>query len=125
MKPLFVLFAFLAAAGAQASQVKVDTVDAEFLNTTSAYRGDVSISSYSFQVNPDLGRARLDISYTAPYSGGGNDYYDGPGNNQVLVSGLSFDSRTSQVTYQNERGKVTVCAEVKISRGILGRKIKV
>jgi hypothetical protein len=118
--------AFLAATAAHASSVQVDQVDAVYEASTSSVEANVSLDSFKFEINPSMGRARLDITYTSDYSGGGDDggFY-APGEDDVLVKGLSFDTSTSQVVYTNDRGKVTSCATVTISHNLFGQKIKV
>ncbi len=121
----FVLaFAFLAASAAQASSVQVDQVDAVY--SDGAWDANVSLDGYKFEINPSLGRARLDITYTTDYSNTSDDggFY-GPGEDDVLVKGLSFDTAKSQVVYTSDRGKTTACATVSISHNLFGQKIKV
>jgi hypothetical protein len=117
--------AFLAAGAAQASSVKVDTVDAVY-DVPGSSPANVSIESFKFEINQDLGRARLDITYQTDYNPGPDEggYY-GPGEDDVLVQGLSFDKTSSQVVYKSEAGKTTACANVTISHGPLGHRVHV
>src|SRR4051812_48001628 len=113
MMKVLIAVSLFAHSAAHASTVKVDTVDAQYSSPTSRYGGDVVAQDFKFEVNPELGRARLDIQYGIEFAtGGGDDSYYGPGESQVLVQGLSFDKTTSQVVYKSESGKVTACAKV-------------
>jgi hypothetical protein len=125
MKRLFVIFALLSATAAQAATVKIDTVDAVYTSPMGTSGNDVRLEGFKFEVKPELGRARIDILYTSDYVGGGDDGGYGPGENDVLVSGLAFDTSSSQVIFTNAARKVTACANVTITQGFLGRKIKI
>ena len=125
MSKFLFAFAFLAAASAaQAATIKVDSTDAVVEGPTSDWPVNITLGSYKFEVNAELGRARLDISYNSDYQPTADDggYY-GPGEDDVLVQGLTFDKTASQVVFKAEDGRTTNCANVEITRN--NRKVRV
>ena len=121
-KFVFALAILSAASVAQASTVKVDSVDA--VDSSAGFDVHVTLGKYKFEVNPSLGRARIDIGYDTDYqpsSDEGGSY--GPGEDDVLVPGLTFDKAASQVVFKGDDGKTTACADVQVTRN--GNKVRV
>jgi hypothetical protein len=104
------------AGGSVSGSVLVDSQPADYTSTGSAYSNPLRVDGFKFELNPSLGRARLDIDYTDDQS-----HVDdvGPGENDVLVQGLSYDAAAKQVIYTDARGTKTICANGE-HKGVFG-----
>lgn len=71
----------------------------------------------TFQINPDLGRAWVNVSIAT--NEGDSTFYD---DTRVKVEGLSMNAEKTAVVYAKD-GKVTECATVTKKRGIFGTNL--
>ncbi|MBX9768879.1 MAG: hypothetical protein K2X47_16520 [Bdellovibrionales bacterium] len=107
---------------AAAETVLVETVNGEYVPNYSNYTQEVRLQSFDYEVNAEMGRARLNLNYA------GSTYLEddlGPGSSAVMIAGLTFDKETSQIRYKDSSGKITVCADVKFTKGIFGSRTKI
>ena len=125
--PRFVPLAVAMIAGMAApswaeSQVKIASVAPEYRPTAGPEMPEpVSMQSYSFEVQPQTGRARVVIDYTYPDQAAfGMDGGAGPEPTMAQLPGLKYDAAAKAVVYETG-GKRTVCAMVR-DRKLLFRK---
>ena len=104
------------------SQVKIASVAPEYRPTAGLEVPEpVSMQSYSFEVEPETGRARVVIDYTYPDQPAfGMDGGAGPEPTMAQLPGLKYDAAAKAVVY-DAGGKRTVCAMVR-DRKLLFRK---
>jgi hypothetical protein len=117
-----VVFVGMAAPSWAESQVKIASVAPEYRPTAGAEMPEpVSMQSYSFEVEPETGRARVVIDYTYPDQAAfGLDGGIGPEQTMAQIPGLKYDASSKAVVYDTG-GKRTVCAMVR-DRKFLFRK---
>jgi hypothetical protein len=126
--PRFVPLAVAMVAGLAAplwaeSQVKISSVAPEYRPTAGPEMPEpVSMQSYSFEIEPQTGRARVVIDYTYPDQAAfGMDGGAGPEPTMAQFPGLKYDASAKAVVYETG-GKRTVCATVR-DRKSLFRKV--
>jgi hypothetical protein len=106
-----------------AAEVKIDVVSADYTpRSGSPSSQSVYLRGSSYEVNPDLGRARIQLRYDITFQAE-DDL--GPESSQVMVPGLTFDKATSQVVYKDSSGNSHVCATVKFTKGLFGKRTKI
>jgi len=82
---------------------------------------DISVNAITYQVNADLGRARVDLVFASKgFATGINDNNSPYSEDQYLVPGLSYSN--SQVIYNDGSLPSVVCAELATKKGIFGQK---
>jgi hypothetical protein len=109
------------------SRIKIDTVPSEYAPINSpTNREPVSLSSFHFEVNQEMGRARVVAIYTYPdqMTYGPDDDASGPRSTIVQLPGLTYDSAAHAVVYDSN-GTRAVCATVTEKAGVFGRHLKV
>jgi len=127
----YLTFAAAIAAGLAAptwaeSQVKIASVAPEYRPSTGPEMPEpVSMQSYSFEVQPQTGRARIVIDYTYPDQpnfgmGGGA----GPQPTMAQLPGLKYDASAKAVVYETGGGR-TVCATVRDHKSFFRRELAV
>ena len=101
---LFSAVFFLAATIVSASDLRTVPVFQEVLNLRGA-----SVSSTGYGIEPELGRAWLDVKVEEPGSG------EDSGVTQTFrakVAGLSFDAAKREIIFQPESGEAVTCVKV-------------
>lgn len=111
MKKLMIALIMLATTVVHAGEIKIKSI--------SGYElwGSASVSQ-AFAVNPELGRAWVEVTVTANDPDGGSSDIE-----RIKVDGLTFDNQTQTINIDFE-GKITTCAEIKtVGRSIFRSKI--
>jgi hypothetical protein len=111
MKKLMIALIMLATAVVHAGEIKIKSI--------SGYElwGSASVSQ-AFAVNPELGRAWVEVTVTANDPDGGSSDVE-----RIKVEGLTFDNQTQTINIDFE-GKITTCAEIKmVGRSIFRSKM--
>ena len=108
------------------SQVKIASVAPEYRPTAGPGMPEpVSMQRYSFEVEPQTGRARVVIDYTYPDQAAfGMDGGAGPEPTLAQLPGLKYDAAAKTVIYETD-GKRTVCATVRDRKSLLRRGLAV
>ena len=129
--PYFVPLAVAVIAGMAApswaeSQVKIASVAPEYRPTAGPEMPEpVSMQSYSFEVEPQTGRARVVIDYTYPDQAAyGMDGGAGPEPTMAQLPGLRYDAAAKAVVYETG-GKSTVCATVRDQKSFFRKSLAV
>jgi len=112
--PLVVMIAAMAAPSWAQSGAKIASVAPEYRPTAGPEMPEpVSMQSYSFEVEPQTGRARVVIDYTYPDQAAfGMDGGAGPEPTMAQLPALKYDAAAKTVVYETG-GKRTVCAKVR------------
>ena len=111
MKKLMIALIMLATAVVHAGEIKIKSI--------SGYElwGSASVSQ-AFAVNPELGRAWVEVTVSANDPDGGSSDVE-----RIKVEGLTFDNQNQTINIDFE-GKITTCAEIKtVGRSIFRSKI--
>ena len=111
MKKLMIALIMLATTVVHAGEIKIKSI--------SGYElwGSASVSQ-AFAVNPELGRAWVEVTVTANDPDGGSSDVE-----RIKVEGLTFDNQTQTINIDFE-GKITTCAEIKmVGRSIFRSKM--
>jgi hypothetical protein len=111
MKQLLIALSMLALSVAQAGEIKIKSI--------SQYElwGSANASS-AFGINPDMGRAWIEVTVTANDPDGGLSDVE-----RIKLEGLTYDQQTGAINLDYE-GKITTCAEYKtVGRSIFRQKI--
>ncbi|MBA2403572.1 MAG: hypothetical protein H0V66_02275 [Bdellovibrionales bacterium] len=112
MKKLITLLTLLSLTAVQAGEIKLKSISQyELWGSASA--------SAAFAINPEMGRAWVEITTTSndPEGGGPSDVQ------RIKLNGLSFDQITGAIQLDFE-GKITTCAEQKVvGRSIFRQKL--
>jgi hypothetical protein len=121
-----VMIAGMAAPSGAESQVKIASVAPEYRPTAGPEVPEpVSMQSYSFEVEPETGRARVVIDYTYPDQAAfGMDGGAGPDPTLAQLPGLKYDAAAKAVVYETG-GKRTVCAMVRDRKFLFRRSLAV
>jgi hypothetical protein len=83
------------------------------------------MQSYSFEVEPQTGRARVVIDYTYPDQAAfGMDGGAGPEPTMAQLPGLKYDAAAKAVVYETG-GKRTVCAMVRDRKSFFRKSLAV
>jgi hypothetical protein len=116
----FLALAFAIPAWADA-KIKIDTVPATYTPSNYNRSERVRVSSYHFEVNEELGRARVIVIYTYrdQITYATDDAKGGPKPTTVEVPGLTYDAKTHAVVYDSG-GTKAVCATVPDKGGATG-----
>jgi hypothetical protein len=83
---------------------------------------DLSIDSVQYELNPELGRARVDVELYSEKLFSAEDssaYYEA----DYTVTGLAYDTRAAQVMFTGRDGSRTVCANVTEKHTLFGDKL--
>jgi hypothetical protein len=113
--PLFLGAAAIVAIPSWAdTRIKIASVRPEYTPTAGSEMPEaVSMQSFSFEVEPETGRARVVIDYTYPDQPAfGLDGGAGPEPTKAQILGLKYDAGAKTVVY-DDGGKKTVCAMVR------------
>jgi hypothetical protein len=106
--------------------VKIASVPAEYTPVADAQlRDPVSVQSFSFQVEPETGRARIVVDYMYP-DRSTQIIGQGPGPRPTVaqIPGLKYDADERTVVYE-EGGKKVVCADVRDRRFLFLKRVDV
>jgi len=108
------------------SQVKIASVAPEYRPTAGPEMPEpVSMQSYSFEVEPQTGRARVVIDYTYPDQAAfGMDGGAGPEPTMAQLPGLKYDAAARAVVYETG-GTRTVCATVRDRKSLFRKGLAV
>jgi hypothetical protein len=111
MKQLIIALSLLAISAAQAGEIKIKSI--------SHYElwGSANASS-AFGINPDMGRAWIEVTVTANDPDGGLSEVE-----RIKMEGITYDQQTGAINVDFE-GKITTCAEYKtVGRSIFRQKV--
>lgn len=111
MKKLMIALCILGTTAIQAGEIKIKSI--------SQYElwGSATASS-AFGINPDMGRAWVEVTTTSNDPEGGSSDVE-----RIKIEGLTFDTQTNAITIDHE-GKITTCAELKVvGRSIFRHKV--
>jgi hypothetical protein len=127
--PRFVSIAvavFAGMVGPSWAQVKIASVAPEYRPTAGSELPEpVSMQSYSFEVEPQTGRARVVIDYNYPDQiAFGLDGGAGPEPTTAQLPGLKYDAASKAVVYQTG-GKRNVCATVRDRKWLFWKSLAV
>jgi hypothetical protein len=121
-----ILIAALAISSWANPVVKIASVPAEYTPRTDAeLRDPVSVENFSFEVQPQSGRARIVVDYMYP-DRSTQLIGEGPGPRPTIaqIPGLKYDVDGRTVVYE-EGGKKVVCAEVRDRRFLFWKHLDV
>ena len=113
---LFVVLA-MTAGTAQATELLINQQSAD----------EQLLSATRYQINPELGRAWLELDYVRPNRNGdahGPYVASIPYSVRALISGMSYDVPDSRILFTGAKGSV-VCATVAEKRGMFGTKLMI
>lgn len=111
MKKLMIALCILGTTAIQAGEINIKSISQYVL------WGSATASS-AFGINPDMGRAWVEVTTTPNDTDGGVSDVE-----RIKIEGLKFDTQTNSITIDHE-GKITTCAELKVvGRSIFRHKV--